>query len=60
MAHWVKDLAMSLLLHECDSRPGNFHMPQVWPKKKKKGKEKRLHERTADVYFIKHDDSAGD
>ena len=39
---WVRDPALSLqwlgrqLWHEFDPWPGNFYMPQVWPKKKKK------------------------
>ena len=42
MAQWVKDLALSLqwlrllLRHKLDYWPGNFHMPQGQPKKKKK------------------------
>ena len=42
MAQHVKDPALSLqqlrLLLWCqfDPRPGNFHMPQAWPKRKKK------------------------
>ena len=42
MAQWVKDLAFpqlwhrSQLWHGFDPRPGNFHMPCVQPKKKKK------------------------
>ena len=41
-AQWFKDLALSLLWlrsllwHRVDPWPGNFYMPQVWPKKKKK------------------------
>ena len=35
----VKDLALSLLWLRFDPKPGNFHMPQARPKKKKK-KEK--------------------
>ena len=47
MVQWVKDLALSLqwlgLLwgHEFDPSPGNFHMPGVWPKEKKKGGSSR-------------------
>ena len=42
MAQWVKYLVLSLqwlrslLWHGCDLWSRNFHMPQVWPKKKKK------------------------
>ena len=42
MAQWVKDLVLSLLWlgsllwHGFNPWPGNFRMPQVWPKKKKK------------------------
>ena len=44
----VKDLVLSLLwlrsLLWCrfDPWPGNFCMPQVWPKEKRKGKEKKI------------------
>ena len=33
VARWVKDLALSLLWHEFDPRPGNFRMPWAQPKK---------------------------
>ena len=33
MAQWVKDLAVSLWWLKFDPWPGNFHMPQVQPKK---------------------------
>ena len=42
MAQWVKDPALPLqqlgwlLWCEFDPWPGNFHMPRVWQKKKKK------------------------
>ena len=43
VAQWVKDPALSLLCpallllwHGFDLWPRNFHMPQAWPKKKKK------------------------
>ena len=45
MVQWVKDLVLSLqgpgLLrwHRFDPWPGNFHMPQVQSKKKKKTNE---------------------
>ena len=41
-AQLVKDLALPQLQHKSevqlglDSRPGSFHIPWVWPKKKKK------------------------
>ena len=41
MAQWVKDLVWfmlwlrPLLWCKFDPWPGNFHMPQVWPKRKK-------------------------
>ena len=41
MAQWVQDLASSLLQlgsllwRGFDPWPGNFHMPQAWPKKKR-------------------------
>ena len=42
VVQWVKDLVLLQLLHrlqlQCEfSPPGNFHMLQVWPKKKKAG-----------------------
>ena len=33
VTQWVKDPALSLLWLGFDAWPGNFHMPQVWPKK---------------------------
>ena len=36
MAQGVKDPTLSLLWHRFDSSPGNFCMPWVWPRKKKK------------------------
>ena len=36
MAHRVKYLALSLLWCGFDLWPENFHMPQAWPKKKKR------------------------
>ena len=30
----------ALLWHRLDPWPGNFHMPQAWPKKEKKKKKK--------------------
>ena len=38
----VKDSALSLLRHGFYPWPGNFHMPQAWPKKKKKRKKQKL------------------
>ena len=38
----VKDSALSLLRHGFYPWPGNFHMPQAWPKKKKKKKETKI------------------
>ena len=41
-AQWVKDLVLSLLWlksllrHGFEPWPGNFCMPQAWPKKKKR------------------------
>ena len=35
MAQHVKDLALSLLWHVFNPWPGNFRMPQTWPKKEK-------------------------
>ena len=32
MAHWVKDLAFSMLRHRFDPWPGNLCMPQLQPK----------------------------
>ena len=53
---WVKDLASSLLcfwsllLLGFDPWPGNFHMPQAQPKKKKK---KRLNKSwPSEIYLI--------
>ena len=46
LVQWVKDLVLSmqqlglLLWHKFDPWPRNFHMPQVWPKKKKKERKK--------------------
>lgn len=45
VAQWVKNLALSLqrlrVLLWCgfDPRPGNFHMPRAWPKKREKKKK---------------------
>ena len=45
MVHGVKDLVLSLrqlgalLKHGLGPWPDNFHMPQMWPKKKKKKKK---------------------
>jgi len=42
VAQWVKDLVLSLqwlgslLRHSFNPWLGNFHMPQAWPKKKRK------------------------
>ena len=42
MVQWVKDPAVSLpplgslLWHRFALWPGNFYMPQTWPKKRKK------------------------
>ena len=36
----VKESVLSLLWPGCSSWPGNFHMPQAWPKKKKDMKQK--------------------
>ena len=44
VTHWVRDLALSLqqlrllLWHGFHLWPGNFHMPWVWPEKKKEKK----------------------
>ena len=35
MAQKIKDLVLSLLWHGFNPWPRNFHMPQVWLKKKK-------------------------
>lgn len=32
----IKDLVLSLLEFRFSPCPGNFHMPQEWPKRKKK------------------------
>ena len=40
VAQWVKDLVLSLLWHGLDPCPGNFHMPQLQPKKRKKKERK--------------------
>ena len=37
----VKDSASSLLWHRFNPWPGNFHMPRVRQKKKKKGRSKK-------------------
>ena len=48
MAHWVKDLVLSLLqpglllLPRFDPWPGNFHMLWAQPKKKKKLEVERV------------------
>ena len=45
MALWVKDLTLLQLCHGWqlqlgfDPWPGNFDMPQMWPKKKEKKKK---------------------
>ena len=36
MAQWVKDPVLSLLWRGFSPWPGNFHMPQAQPKKKKR------------------------
>ena len=36
MAQWIKDLALLQLWLGFSPWPRNFHMPWVWPKKKKK------------------------
>ena len=47
VAHWDKDLVLSvqclglLLWCRLDPCPGNFHMLQAWPKKKKKRERER-------------------
>ena len=47
MAQWVKDPVLSrpqlrsLLWHRFDPWPGNFHMPQAQPKRKKQNKTKQ-------------------
>ena len=41
VAQWIKDLEVSLRWWEFDLQPRNFHMPQVWQKKKKQ-KQKPL------------------
>ena len=41
VAQQVKDLVISLLWQGFNPQPGNFRMPQEWPKKKKKKKERR-------------------
>ena len=40
-AQWVKALALLQLRFRFNTWPGNFHMPQVWPKKKKEKKKKK-------------------
>lgn len=35
MAQWVEDQALLWLQLRFDPWPGNFHMPQVWPKKER-------------------------
>ena len=58
MAQWVKDLALSLqwlgslLWHELDPEPGNFHMLQAQPKKGKKKKLIILHSLCLDSKII--------
>ena len=37
LAHWVKNPALSLMRHRFNIWLEKFHMPLVWPKKKKKG-----------------------
>ena len=50
MAQWVKHLVLSLLWLELDPWPRNFCMSlQAWPKKKK-GKEKEVHN-FANIYW---------
>ena len=39
-AQWVKDLALPKLWLGLDPWLKNFHMPWVWPKKKKREREK--------------------
>lgn len=39
MVRWVKKLVLSLLWHGSDPRPGNFHMLQMRPKRKKERKK---------------------
>ena len=60
MAHEVKDPELSLQWFRLlpwfgfDPRPGNFHMPQMQPKKKeKKDKEKKIKKEFSKVAFIK-------
>ena len=47
---WIKDPVWPQLWHKSQMRlrfnpwPGNFHMPQVWPKEEKKKKAIKDHE----------------
>ena len=56
VAQHVKDLSLQRLWYRLqlelrfDHWPGNFHMPQVWPKKKGKKKGKKVDENR--IYFI--------
>ena len=51
MAQQVKDPGLSLLWHGFDTWPGNFHMPQVWPKELK-NKIKPLNAQVAMQFVI--------
>ena len=42
VAHWVKDLALSLQWLRFSHWPGNFHMPKAWPKKKRRRRRKKI------------------
>ena len=56
VAHWDKDLVLSvqclglLLWCRLDPCPGNFHMLQAWPKKKKKEREREMF---SHIFFYK-------
>ena len=52
VAQWVKDQVLSLLWHGFDHWPGNFHVWQVWPKKKKKKRKRILGRQTTDVHWM--------
>ena len=58
VVQWIKDPALYLqwsgllLWHGFDPRPGNFHMPQAWPKEEKKIYKQYILEKREPSYTI--------